>query len=375
MFLKPGYQPRALVIGAGVSGLTTALSLRRRGFSVTVVSEKFAPAVTSAVAGALWEWPPSVCGRHHDDVVLERAKSWCVTSYNAFDRLAKDARTGVFMRKASFYFRRRVDDVPHELAKMNELKDKVRGFTHGAELIRQHGVNPRSGIIDAYAFLAPMIDTDAYLAWLQRELVAAGCEIVEGRISANLSEQEHRLRRTFHADVIVNCAGLGSIELARDHDLTPHRGALIRVRNDGKSMPRITEAHCVAHDTSQSDQDMIFIVPRGADMLLLGGLVEPDEWRLNIDLENYAPIRAMLERCIDFLPVLANAQIDETEAVRVGLRPFRKHNVRLERELGTRIAHNYGHGGAGVTLSWGCASEVVRITEELLELQPLANTG
>lgn len=41
----------------------------------------------------------------------------------------------------------------------------------------------------------------------------------------------------------------------------------------------------------------------------------------------------------------------------VGIRPFRKTGFRLEREnLGRKILlHNYGHGGAGVTLSWGAA--------------------
>jgi D-amino-acid oxidase len=49
-------------------------------------------------------------------------------------------------------------------------------------------------------------------------------------------------------------------------------------------------------------------------------------------------------------------------AERVGLRPFRRSGVRLERDLlrdGRAVIHNYGHGGAGFTLSWGCAREVL----------------
>ena len=65
---------RVLVIGAGVTGLTTALCLRREGFDVTVVAEKFAPDIVSVVAGALWEWPPAVCGAHHDEASLARSR-------------------------------------------------------------------------------------------------------------------------------------------------------------------------------------------------------------------------------------------------------------------------------------------------------------
>ena len=60
---RPG---RVVVIGAGVIGLTAALCLRRRGFEVVVVADRFAPNITSVVAGALWEWPPAVCGHHRD---------------------------------------------------------------------------------------------------------------------------------------------------------------------------------------------------------------------------------------------------------------------------------------------------------------------
>ena len=47
----------------------------------------------------------------------------------------------------------------------------------------------------------------------------------------------------------------------------------------------------------------------------------------------------------------------------VGLRPFRRHGFRigLERHGGKTIVHHYGHGGSGVTLSWGTSAEVISI--------------
>lgn len=111
---------------------------------------------------------------------------------------------------------------------------------------------------------------------------------------------------------------------------------------------------------------MVFILPRGENTLLMGGLVEPREWDTNIGLSNYPPIPAMMERCRRFLPALKDLPIDAVEPVRAGLRPFRPSGIRLEHERDTRIIHNYGHGGSGVTLSWGCADEVAGIVRRML---------
>ena len=357
---------RVLVIGAGVTGLTTSLCLRRSGFDVVIVAEKFAPDIVSAVAGALWEWPPAVCGHHVDEVSLERSKDWCRTSYRIFSEIAArpgmGAEVGVFIRPVVFYFRTPVRERPADITKMNELRGEVRDFVHDAALIDQHHVSSRSGVVDAYGHAAPMIDTDAYMNWLMSEVTGAGCAVIKGRISGSLRERETQLRRVFGVDCIVNCAGLGAAELCGD-EMYPLRGALIRVHNDGRSMPRVTTAHCVAHDLDSTEQDMVFIVPRGRDMLLIGGMTEPNEWGLDIGLDNYGPVGDMLARCRDFLPVLESAEIDAGEPVRVGLRPFRKGNVRLDLEPGTRIIHNYGHGGSGVTFSWGCALEAAEMAE------------
>ncbi len=353
-----------LVVGAGVSGLTTALCLRRRGFPVTVVADRFAPRVTSVVAGALWEWPPAVCGHHQDQFSLARSKAWCETSYAVFSDLAADRETGVFLRPATFYFRRPIEEDRLQATKMEELKGKVRGFQHDAGLIEANHINPALGLRDAYSYLAPMIDTDVYMTWLLGEVRRTGCRIVERRLTGPLREQAEALARQYDIDTIVNCSGLGAAELAQDA-MYPLRGALVRIRNDGKRFPRITQAHCVSHDGSSPEPGFIFIVPRGDDLLVLGGLAEVDEWDLDIGLHNYEPIREMYRRCLEFLPLLEGAEIDAAEPVRAGLRPFRRQNVRLAQEADTRIIHNYGHGGSGVTFSWGCSLEIARRVEEL----------
>jgi len=68
---------------------------------------------------------------------------------------------------------------------------------------------------------------------------------------------------------------------------------------------------------------------------------------------------AIIGRCAALEPALAEAPV---LSVAVGLRPAREE-VRLEAEARPRglVVHNYGHGGAGLTLSWGCAEETCRI--------------
>jgi D-amino-acid oxidase len=363
-----------LVIGAGVSGLTCALCLRRRGFAVTVVAESFAPAITSVVAGALWEWPPAVCGYHRDEDSLARSKVWCRKSYRIFEDLARDPETGVFVRPVTYYFKRPIEDDAVHRTKMEEVRGEVAGFRHDSALIRENGVNLEIGLQDAYTHLAPMVDTDDYMRWLLREVRKEGCRIIELKVKGPLAAQAEALSRQFEVDAIVNCAGLGAAKLTGE-PMYPLRGALIRVKNDGRAMPRVTQAHCISLDKSSDDRGFVFIVPRGENLLVLGGLAEPDEWGLDIGFHNYEPVREMYRRCVEFLPVLSEAEIDPTEPVRVGLRPVRERNVRLEEEPGTRIVHNYGHGGSGVTFSWGCADEVVNLVERLVRADRVQERG
>lgn len=92
-----------------------------------------------------------------------------------------------------------------------------------------------------------------------------------------------------------------------------------------------------------------------------------------LDLTLDSPeVRRMRERCNKFVPGLENAEYDPEAGFVQGLRPFRGENVRVERELRrktdgsmSRIIHSYGQGGAGFTLSFGCAGDVLGLLEEL----------
>ena len=105
---------------------------------------------------------------------------------------------------------------------------------------------------------------------------------------------------------------------------------------------------------------LTYVVPRERTVVL-GGTADVGATGLEPDP---ATAEAVLERCCALVPALRGAPV---LAHRVGLRPTRS-SVRLEAGLladGRPVVHDYGHGGAGVTLSYGCADDVVRLVDAL----------
>lgn len=208
------------------------------------------------------------------------------------------------------------------------------------------------------------------MTWLRYTVSKKGARLVTAKISGDLLAQEDKLLAKYNATAIINCTGLNAYETAADKTVLPLRGALIRVINDGKKFPKVTEALCVSHDdTHGADaEDIVFIVPRNDRTLILGGkskplivyflranhyhtgLVQPHVHTLDLTINSPEIVR-MRERCNAFVPGLENAELDPDPFVQ-GLRPFRDANVRVQREQRTRedgsishIIHSYGQGG------------------------------
>ncbi|KAK0470262.1 FAD dependent oxidoreductase [Desarmillaria tabescens] len=366
----PRNRQRVLVVGGGVTGLTTAWILLDAGYDVTVVSEQWAPAtprITSQIAGALWEYPPAVCGQHTDAKSLALSKGWSLTSYRIFDQLSKSL-PAIKMRTANFFFGKAIEDLPDQLSKMREIEAScIKGFVRDPDLIAKHAVNQNAGVVDAYSHLAPV--------WLHDLVEAKGAELITRRIDGDLLDSEAKLLETYGAVAIVNATGLNSFESAGDKSCYPLRGGLIRLVNDGKQFPKVTEALAVTHDNelSSEHEDIVFIVPRNDNILILGGIAQPHRWELNLTMES-PEIQRMRERCNKFVPGLENAEFDPVAPVVQGLRPTRVGNVRVERELrpnrmrggSSSIVHSYGQGGSGFSFSVGCAVDVLHLIDQVV---------
>ena len=153
--------------------------------------------------------------------------------------------------------------------------------------------------------------------------------------------------------MVVNCAGLGARKLVGDPSMAPIRGQIVRVSNPGLERFSLDEGN---------PEGVTYVVPRSDDCIL-GGTAEEGEWDTEPDPKTAANI---LRRCATLEPRLEGSEVLEHKA---GLRPGRPE-IRLEREdvaHGVPRVHNYGHGGSGVTLSWGCAEDTLALVRQAVE--------
>jgi D-amino-acid oxidase len=312
---------RVRVVGAGVVGLTSALRLAQAGHEVDLVATATGEHTTSSVAAALW-YPY----RAYPEEAVTR---WSAISFRVLRDLAADPSTGVRLRAGRELFRQPVGD-PWWRAAVPAL-----GRVPGGRL--------PAGYLDGYELTVPVVDMATHLAWLLNRLETLGIRLRRQCVEA--------LPDAFDGvDAVVNCTGLGARELVGDRSLTPVRGQVVVVEQVGISEWLLDES---------DPEQLAYIVPR-TDTVLLGGTAEEGNEDLTV---HPGAAEAILRRCTELLPELGSARV---LAHRVGLRPVRP-SVRLETEqlAPGPVVHCYGHGGAGVTLAYGCAEDVVALVDSL----------
>jgi len=291
------------VVGAGVIGLSTALALEERGHAVRVVAAGSDDATTSAVAGACWfpyrAGPP------------DRVAAWAAETRRWLAALTADPDAGVAPITGYEITAETSDDPPRPWWAAHVAVERAPAPIAGAPL--------------AWRYDSAGIEPARFLPWLTRRLRRP----IEHRPVVELAAEP--------GDVVVNCTGLAARELAGDPTVTALFGQVV-----------ITEVGGVDRSitvTDERDPDALFyVIPRRGELVLGGcSLAWPPGAPPVVD-------PAITARILAQAAALGLA-VGVVVRVRAGLRPARPE-VRLD---------NYGHGGAGYTLSRGCAEAVAEL--------------
>lgn len=220
------------------------------------------------------------------------------------------------------------------------------------------------------AFTSVCINTALYLPWLASQCLKLGAVIRRG-IAAHVTDAAKLHHTGKPANLVVNCTGLSSIRLGgvEDNTLYPARGQIVVVRND----PGIMVS---SSGTDDGPDEACYVMHRAAGGgCVLGGCLQKDNWESQPDPDLAVRImKRAVELCPNMVP--EGKGIDGLSVIRhgVGLRPMRKHGIRVEKEViagsdgrNVSVVHNYGHGGYGYQTSYGSTALVVKLVEEALQ--------
>ncbi|XP_033126987.1 D-aspartate oxidase-like [Anneissia japonica] len=332
---------RVCVVGCGVIGLSTAIVVQQSlNAHVTIIADKWSPHTTSDGAAGLVE-----CMLDNNTPQDHKQRDWILRTEKYLESLVRSEDTGAAcVQILSGYY------LSKHNTQIGNLSQYVNGF-------RKLSIKEMAAYFPNYnnGWFVTMLQLEChkYLPWLMNKFQEHGGIFINRHINS-LSEIAGEY------DVVVNCTGLGARELGNDPSVYPIRGQVIRVK-----------APWVKHfiididvEDISKDNYTLYIIPC-VDTVVVGGTLQKNNWNLEVDAVNRKDIWT---NCSRMLPSITMAEVDHEW---VGLRPGRP-TVRLERETKTighktiQVVHNYGHGGRGVSMHWGCANDAANLVKDAI---------
>lgn len=366
-------QTKIVILGGGINGLTCGLLLQQSGYTTRLITAReWQPVADDPGFSSLYPAssikPVTVKSQILNELLRE--------SQERFSALLQVPESGV-RQHIHYEVHEHPEETPdyaNELSNFSLFGNGVAGIP-----LRRHGI-PVSG----WHYDVLFADTPLYMPWLRAMYLKTGGRIV---LKTLTRDEISVLPET----LIVNCTGTGTIGLFEDdeNDIRFVKGHQIIIGlpdiPDEYRYPVFSYNYTTGSEIYRNPDGHaadVYFYPR-SDCWILGAsrqecrldnngnmIEEPPAHIMKVIGDTAVP-QPMYEINREILLETLGLDISALAMnARFGYRFIRKENgLRLESApMGDKmIIHNYGHGGAGVTLSWGCAVKVLdMVTNALL---------
>lgn len=302
------------VVGSGIVGLTAAIALQEAGFQVKIISKDSHEKSLSSKVGAIW-FPFEIEPR-------EKATTWSTSAYSRYQKELSAGNGFSFIPFITPYSAESNIDWTNQLPEGKVRKARRDELPKGMEM--------------AFVSEVPLAEPGLYLPHLFERFLKDGGSFEKHKITS--------LEELAGLDTwVINCTGLGAKTICKDQELRPMRGQILRCEQLAVgSFAKATQKGALS-----------YVINRSTDCII-GGTDYENDWN-----EAIAPADTDL-----ILARLQDSGVAEEPRILdilVGLRPIRSA-VRFEFDPAyPSVFHNYGHGGAGFTVAWGCALQLAEI--------------
>lgn len=359
------------IIGGGISGITTALTLQLLGYDTTCYAEHFVSDKTPDDPRFASLYPAASVIPH--SVVSKKTGSLLKNSLLIFDVLHNRYIPSLVQHQHYELFEFPVDD-PSYASSLTNFKRIENSNNPDSEIPKRPGASSRYG----WKFNCYVTEWPDYITSLYDFYRQAGGSLIQKKLTGNSIAK-------LPDEIIINCAGFWGCKLFNDPEpLRVVRGHLIHISDapllkmsDG-TIPsyNYTPGKSVYANPDGSATDVYFY-PRSNGWIIGGSrqkavVNENERWTQagsddTITINGIELPRQVYELNREIIRETYGTDIDKFSSLhpKIGYRYVRKFEgdgLRLDtsEEYGKTIFHNYGHGGAGVTLSWGCAVDISR---------------
>ncbi|CAO3620842.1 unnamed protein product [Cunninghamella echinulata] len=339
-----------VVLGGGVTGLTTGITLLQNGAQHVIITAKHLPGDITSEYTSHWAGACILSFASSNDKRLQDIDRYTLKE---FHRLATHVpEAGVSYCPGYQYFK--AED------QFGEDNYWVRDLYQEYEKLSKEEL-PKD-CVGGYRFVSFTANVPQYLGWLVTKFQSLGGKIERNSFDSLQSVIDHYKE----CDTLINCTGLGSYYLkdVQDHTMYPVRGQTIVVR-----APHVKWQ--LYEDVGPNEKFCTYIIPRGDGTVICGGTMDTENKNIQPEPEL---TKKILNNCYQLFPYITHGNGPDAfdiVSVNVGFRPGRKDGIRLEKEIKNRsngekvqIVHNYGHSSHGYQSSWGSSEVVVRLLKD-----------